>query len=161
MLARTNRVPWYVSTTDAASMAGALERFAEHIGSFFPEEDRGRLKISTTHKYKGLESPAVIILDADSYPLVTPTGYSCGRSATAWRGSRTRGRPALLRRTHTVRALPRDPERKQQTREPLPKRHPRADVDRGRCLVGDPATTLTRRTAARDQGASSVRSRVA
>ena len=73
MLARTNRVPWYVRyETDAASMAGALERFAEHIRSFFPEEDRGRLKISTSHKYKGLESPAVIILDADSYPLVHP-----------------------------------------------------------------------------------------
>lgn len=73
MLARTNRVPWYVSYgADAPSNVGALERFAEHIRSFFPEEDHHRLKVSTTHKYKGLESPAVIILDANSYPLVHP-----------------------------------------------------------------------------------------
>jgi DNA helicase-4 len=73
MLARTNRVPWYVRyRPDAHSKNDGLERFAEHLRSFFPDEDQSRLKVSTTHKYKGLESPAVVILDADSYPLIHP-----------------------------------------------------------------------------------------
>lgn len=73
MLARTNGVPWYVNYGgDPRDQAGELERFTDHIRSFLAEEDRARLTASTTHKLKGLESPAVIILDADRYPLVHP-----------------------------------------------------------------------------------------
>jgi DNA helicase-4 len=51
-----------------------VERFAEHVRSFLPEEDRKRVTASTAHKYKGRENEAVIILDADerSYPLIHP-----------------------------------------------------------------------------------------
>lgn len=75
LLSRTNHLPWYVKFRETARPpADTLERFADHIRSFFPAEDRGRLKISTTHKFKGLESPAVVILDADArqYPHVHP-----------------------------------------------------------------------------------------
>jgi DNA helicase-4 len=76
MLSRRNGVPWYVNY--AAGLPGGgldgLERFAEHIRSFLPEEDRARVTASTAHKYKGLEKEAVIVLDADqgSYPLIHP-----------------------------------------------------------------------------------------
>ena len=75
MLSRRNGVPWYVSY--APGLPGdldGLQRFAEHVRSFLPEEDRGRLAASTAHKYKGLEKEAVIVLDADegSYPLIHP-----------------------------------------------------------------------------------------
>jgi DNA helicase-4 len=52
-----------------------LDRFLEQVRSYLPEPDRGRVTISTTHKYKGLEQSAVIVLDAldRSYPLIHPT----------------------------------------------------------------------------------------
>jgi len=76
LLSRTNRVRWHVNYKDsAAKVPNQLDRFREHLRSFLPEEDRGRLHISTTHKFKGLEQPAVIVLDAvgASYPLIHPT----------------------------------------------------------------------------------------
>ncbi|MBI1930089.1 UvrD-helicase domain-containing protein [Candidatus Poribacteria bacterium] len=75
MLSRRNGVTWYVNYDDARSgMPDALVRFQEHVRSFLPEEDRGRVRVSTTHKYKGLEDSAVIVLDAveRSYPLIHP-----------------------------------------------------------------------------------------
>lgn len=74
MLSRRNGLPWWVNYREQQAIADGLERFQEHIRSFFPEEDRKRISISTTHKYKGLEKPAVVILDAvgRSYPLVHP-----------------------------------------------------------------------------------------
>ena len=73
MLSRRNAAPWYVSYGEPASRTpDRLARFLEHIRAHLPEEDRGRVEISTTHKYKGLEHPAVVVLDAvqQSYPLI-------------------------------------------------------------------------------------------
>jgi DNA helicase-4 len=75
MLSRRNGVPWYVNYDDAeARISDALLRFLEHVRSHFPEEDRGRVTISTVHQYKGLQRSAVIVLDAvvRSYPLIHP-----------------------------------------------------------------------------------------
>jgi DNA helicase-4 len=75
MLSRRNDVPWYVSyAPELPGGLNGLERFAEHVRSFLPEDDRPRLTASTAHKYKGLERDAVIVLDANegSYPLIHP-----------------------------------------------------------------------------------------
>jgi DNA helicase-4 len=75
MLTRRNYVPWYVNyDKDLAAMPDALARFQEHIRTYLPKEQRGRVTVSTTHKYKGLEASAVIVLDAvvRSYPLIHP-----------------------------------------------------------------------------------------
>lgn len=75
LLSRRNGVPWYVDyPAGRAKSTDGLERFVEHIRSFLPEEDRRRVTISTTHKYKGLEQSAVVVLDAveRSYPLIHP-----------------------------------------------------------------------------------------
>lgn len=75
MLSRRNAVPWYVNKSRARGRTvNALELFGEHIRSFLPEDDRGRVAVSTAHKFKGLERSAVIILDAviQSYPLIHP-----------------------------------------------------------------------------------------
>jgi DNA helicase-4 len=73
MLSRRNGLPWYVNYTEKRRSDG-LERFQEHVRAFLPEDDRRRVTASTTHKYKGLEKPAVVVLDAldRSYPLVHP-----------------------------------------------------------------------------------------
>jgi len=75
MLSRRNGLPWYVTykETKGSAHKGIL-RFVEHIRSFLPEEDRGRVTGSTTHSYKGGEKSAVIVLDAvkRSYPLIHP-----------------------------------------------------------------------------------------
>jgi DNA helicase IV len=75
LLSRRNGVPWYVNfSTDAGMALNPLSQFLEHVRSFLPEEDRGRVSISTAHSFKGLEKPAVIVLDAvqRSYPLIHP-----------------------------------------------------------------------------------------
>lgn len=74
MLCRRNTVPWYVSYRDRSRGKGGLDRCLDHVRSFFPEESRGRISISTAHKYKGLEKGMVILLDviARSYPLIHP-----------------------------------------------------------------------------------------
>jgi DNA helicase-4 len=75
MLSRRNGVPWYVNYDGAAMrIPDALPRFLEHVRSYLPREDRGRVAISTVHQYKGLERNAVIVLDAvaRSYPLIHP-----------------------------------------------------------------------------------------
>lgn len=43
-------------------MTDGRDRFLGHVRSFLPEEDRKRVSISTTHRYKGLEQDAVIIV---------------------------------------------------------------------------------------------------
>ncbi len=76
MLSRRHSVPWYVSYKPGSpGKIDGLERFAEHIRSFLPDQDRHRVTASTTHTYKGLEKAAVVVLDADegSYPLVHPS----------------------------------------------------------------------------------------
>jgi len=75
MLSRRNGISWYVNYRNKSFRSSKLARFLDHIRSFFPDEDRHRIDISTTHKYKGLENSRVIILDAlaNSYPLIHPT----------------------------------------------------------------------------------------
>ncbi len=76
MLSRRKGVPWYVSyDTPTIGASDALACFLEHVRSYLPEEDRGRVTISTAHGYKGLERSAVVVLDAveRSYPLIHPT----------------------------------------------------------------------------------------
>lgn len=54
MLLRRNDVPWFVNyPREAATGIDGLERFAEHIRSYLPENDRRRVTASTAHKYKG------------------------------------------------------------------------------------------------------------
>jgi len=75
LLSRRHAVPWFVQyPTAARNGTDGLERFAERLRSFLPDVDHDRLVASTTHGYKGLERPAVIVLDAlqGSYPLVHP-----------------------------------------------------------------------------------------
>ena len=75
LLSRRKGVPWYVSYDESAIGASdRLARFLEHLRSYLPEEDRGRVSISTAHGYKGLEQTAVVVLDANrrSYPLIHP-----------------------------------------------------------------------------------------
>lgn len=75
MLSRRGSVPWYINYNDQECQeSNAQLRFLNHICSYLPEEDRGRLTISTVHKYKGLDQDSVIILDAkaNSYPLIHP-----------------------------------------------------------------------------------------
>ena len=73
LLSRRNSVPWYVNYRNTSQRStDVLERYLAEVRSYLPEEDRRRVTISTTHKYKGLEKAAVIVLDAvdDSYPLI-------------------------------------------------------------------------------------------
>lgn len=75
ILSRKNHVPWYFdSAKTKLGKQRALDRFLEHIRSFLPEHDRDRISISTVHRYKGLDSSAVVLLDAirRSFPLVHP-----------------------------------------------------------------------------------------
>lgn len=73
---RRTAIPWYVYYSDSVrNVPDAMERFLANIRSFLPEDDRERVIISTAHGYKGLERPAVVLLDAvaRSYPLIHPT----------------------------------------------------------------------------------------
>ncbi|MFZ4624602.1 MAG: 3'-5' exonuclease, partial [Rhodoferax sp.] len=75
MLCRCNSIPWYVSYKDQAGGNGrGLDRYLDLIRSYFPKGLKERITISTAHKYKGLEKPMVIVLDAvaRSYPLIHP-----------------------------------------------------------------------------------------
>ena len=70
ILNRTNRLNWYVERLEAKQLDG----FLESIRSHFPKGLKERINISTAHKFKGLEKPMVIVLDAvaSSYPLIHP-----------------------------------------------------------------------------------------
>jgi DNA helicase IV len=75
MLCRRNAIPWFVNFQDQAGGHGrGLARYLDTIRSFFHKGVKERISISTAHKYKGLEKPMVIILDAvaRSYPLIHP-----------------------------------------------------------------------------------------
>jgi DNA helicase-4 len=76
LLSRRNAVRGYVNYTAAERrVTDGLDRFLGHVRFFLPEEDREHVSISTTHRYKGLEQDAVIILDGieGSYPLIHPS----------------------------------------------------------------------------------------
>lgn len=75
MLCRRNGVPYFVNYGDGSGVDGrGIDRFLNHVRSFFPKGLRERVTISTAHKYKGLEKSVVIVLDAvgRSYPLIHP-----------------------------------------------------------------------------------------
>jgi DNA helicase-4 len=75
LLSRRNGLPWYVHyDNNVGGASNTLTHFGEHIQFYLPEEDRERIHVSTTHRYKGLEQRAVIVLDAvqKSYPLIHP-----------------------------------------------------------------------------------------
>ncbi len=75
LLSRCNRIPWYVNYNDGVTSGrDSLQRFLDHIRTFFPREAQGRITASTVHRYKGLEQSAVIVLDAvrRCYPLIHP-----------------------------------------------------------------------------------------
>jgi DNA helicase-4 len=66
-------LPCYVDYPELPrGVSRGLNHFLDHVRSFFPEDLRVRINISTTHKYKGLEERMVVILDAveRSYPLI-------------------------------------------------------------------------------------------
>ena len=76
LLARRNHVPGYVRYDEhLPQMQAGLERFLANIKSYLPPEDHHRISISTTHRYKGLEKAAVVVVDAKagSYPLIHPS----------------------------------------------------------------------------------------
>lgn len=76
LLSRRNSIPWYVSFDEELNrIPDLLERFLRKVCSYLPEEHRKFVSISTVHRYKGLEKPAVIVLDAieASYPLIHPS----------------------------------------------------------------------------------------
>lgn len=75
LLSRCNSIPWYVNYNGGeTSGRDGLQRFLDHIRSFFPREAQDRITASTVHRYKGLEQSAVIVLDAvrRCYPLIHP-----------------------------------------------------------------------------------------
>lgn len=75
MLCRRNAIPWFVNYQDQeGTNVRGLARYLDLIRSFFPKGMKERISISTAHKYKGLEKPMVIVLDAvaRSYPLIHP-----------------------------------------------------------------------------------------
>lgn len=75
ILCRRNALPWFVNFQDQVGSSGrGLTRYLDLIRSFFPKDLKERISISTAHKYKGLEKPMVIVLDAvaRSYPLIHP-----------------------------------------------------------------------------------------
>ena len=76
ILSRTNRIKHKVNYSNSATTADSdLQKFKKHLDSFLKTEDRPRVSISTTHMFKGLESDAVIVIDANQnlYPLIHPT----------------------------------------------------------------------------------------
>ena len=73
-LARRNGIPWYFNIDDDAGGRRGLDDFLFRVRSCLPKDLRAMASISTAHKYKGLEKPVVVILDAvdRSYPLIHP-----------------------------------------------------------------------------------------
>ena len=75
LLCRRNALPWFVNFQEQADRnRRGLDRYLDLVRSFFPKDLQDRITISTAHKYKGLEKPMVIVLDAvaRSYPLIHP-----------------------------------------------------------------------------------------
>lgn len=72
LLARTNFLP--ESVADQSKNSRNLDVFLDWLRHQFPATERKRITISTTHRYKGREKPAVILLDviAKKYPLIHP-----------------------------------------------------------------------------------------
>ena len=75
VLSRRNALPWFVNFKEQ-ELGGAKGQsgFLDLVRSLFPKELNERITISTTHRYKGLEKPTVVVVDAiaRSYPLIHP-----------------------------------------------------------------------------------------
>jgi DNA helicase-4 len=74
ILSRTNTVPYYVSQSSSDFSSRKLEGYLTHLRSFFEEEIARKITISTSHRFKGREKTAVILLDAIErrYPFIHP-----------------------------------------------------------------------------------------
>jgi DNA helicase-4 len=74
LLSRRNGLPWFVRQKRADVRTDGLSRFVEHIRSYLPEDERGRVTSATVHGFKGSEQQAVVVLDAveRSFPLIHP-----------------------------------------------------------------------------------------
>ncbi|NDD12267.1 MAG: DNA helicase UvrD [Betaproteobacteria bacterium] len=75
LLCRRNSLPWFVNFGDQGKGEGrGLEGYIELMRSLFPKGVSDHITISTAHRYKGLEKPTVIVVDAvaRSYPLIHP-----------------------------------------------------------------------------------------
>lgn len=72
LLSRTTTIPYYTETSESARAAKQLDSFLKHLQSHFPDDIANDISIRTSHKYKGRERDAVIIIDANvrRYPLV-------------------------------------------------------------------------------------------
>lgn len=76
ILVRQNKIPYRVNYGDSIDKTNdVLQHFLKHIQAYLSEGEKDRVSISTTHSFKGLESDAVVILDANknAYPLIHPT----------------------------------------------------------------------------------------
>lgn len=75
LLCRRNSIPWFVNFGDQGKGGRrGLRGYIELIRSLFPRDVSDLITISTAHRYKGLEKPTVIVMDAvaRSYPLIHP-----------------------------------------------------------------------------------------
>lgn len=75
LLCRGNSLPWFVNFGDQGKREGrGLDGYIELVRSLLPRDVSGHITISTVHRYKGLEKPTVIVMDAvgRSYPLIHP-----------------------------------------------------------------------------------------
>lgn len=72
VLSRRNSIRGYYART--GSSTSALGSFKALLQHHLPAADRRRVDVSTTHKFKGREADAVIVIDAfdQSYPLIHP-----------------------------------------------------------------------------------------
>ena len=72
LLSRTTTIPYYMETSESTRTSKQLDSFLKHLQSHFPDDIAKNISIRTSHKYKGRERDAVIIIDANvrRYPLV-------------------------------------------------------------------------------------------
>ncbi len=70
LLSRRKSIPWFFP--GKSSFNNNLEDYLELVRTALPEKFRKRVAISTVHSFKGLESDAIILLDAldVSFPLI-------------------------------------------------------------------------------------------
>lgn len=74
LLCRRNGMPWFINFQEHGQGGKGLFSYLELLRSFFSKAHAEDISISTVHKYKGLEKPVVIVMDAvaRSYPLIHP-----------------------------------------------------------------------------------------
>lgn len=75
LLCRRNGMPWFVNFQEHGQGENkGLSSYLDLLRSLFSKELSESISISTAHKYKGLEKPVVIVMDAvaRSYPLIHP-----------------------------------------------------------------------------------------